>query len=497
MYKYPYGDSQQLNLDWILAKLKELEASGGSGGVDLEEVSNALIALTYNNSTIYQRYDYAFRNDKLYRCLSTTSGTFDPAAWQEALIGDDLAVLTRWINAIDAAAVVDVKFDTSGTNGKIQQKYHDQYHDVVEVDYTPVQNSKRPLSSNAGYELNGAINNFRPNQLKRKWIFIGDSYGHASGSNQGWIDKLVPMLGLSSSDYYQSAVGGYGFASQTLSFLSLLTTLSASITDKTAITDIVVLGGANDIAVTAESISSGIEAFNTYAYTNYPNAIVRIGMIAGCADQTKVGTQYSRTKEGYSNCGKAQYLNNLEFVFQNRDYIGSDNIHPTATGYEVLTKKIYEALNGGCNVIYRDFGQIVPPTGFALTTTESFYNVIVNNGITNITIANRPGVVTTDSTKYFNVQAQNAMIPIGTLPTKLILSESIGQYNVLTSAAMQVKIRSTVNNQYYLLSGFCFISGRTIYFRPVDPATGGSSAYTSCDLIEASAISFSAASIMC
>ena len=157
MYKYPYGDSQQLNLDWILAKLKELEASGGSGEADLEEVSNALISLTYNTSTAYRRYDYAFLNGKLYRCLTDTSGVFDPPAWQEALIGDDLSVLTRWINAIDAAAVVDVKFDTSGTNGKIQKKYHDQYHDVVEVDYTPVQNSKRPLSSNAGYELNGAI----------------------------------------------------------------------------------------------------------------------------------------------------------------------------------------------------------------------------------------------------------------------------------------------------------------------------------------------------
>ena len=151
MYKYPYGDSQQLNLDWILAKLKELEAAGL--GLDLEDVSKALISLPYNTSTAYRRYDYAFLNGKLYRCLTDTTGAFDPAAWQEALIGDDLAVLTRWINAIDAAAVVDVKFDTSGTNGKIQQKYHDEYHDVVEVDYTPVQNSKRPLSSNAGYEL--------------------------------------------------------------------------------------------------------------------------------------------------------------------------------------------------------------------------------------------------------------------------------------------------------------------------------------------------------
>ena len=155
MYVYPYGDSQQLNLDWIIKTLKELEAPGT--GADLEEISEALISLKYDTATLYARYDYAFYNGKLYRCLSGTSGTFDPDAWQEALIGDDLAVLTRWINALNAAAVVDVKFDTSGTNGKLQQKYNDTYHEVVEVDYTPVQYSKRPLSSNAGYDLKGAI----------------------------------------------------------------------------------------------------------------------------------------------------------------------------------------------------------------------------------------------------------------------------------------------------------------------------------------------------
>ncbi len=105
MFKYPYGDSQQLNLDWIIQKIKELEAGGGGGSSDLtlEEVANALISLTYNSGTAYQRDDYCYLQGKLYRALANTSGAFDPASWMEVRIGDDIPVLTRLINAVDTS----------------------------------------------------------------------------------------------------------------------------------------------------------------------------------------------------------------------------------------------------------------------------------------------------------------------------------------------------------------------------------------------------------
>lgn len=156
MYVYPYGDSQQLNLDWIINKLKELEDQETSAA-DLEEIANVFIALTHSSGTQYRRYDYCYYQGKLYRALNDNIGPFNASDWMEVRLGDDIPIITRLINAIDASAVFDVKFDTSGTNGKLQQKYNNAYHDVVEVDYTPVQNSKRPLSSNAGYDLKGAI----------------------------------------------------------------------------------------------------------------------------------------------------------------------------------------------------------------------------------------------------------------------------------------------------------------------------------------------------
>ena len=338
---------------------------------------------------------------------------------------------------------------------------------------------------------------------KRKWIFIGDSYAHASGTNQGWVDKLVPMLGLTISDYYEASLGGASFTGGSTTdinyqFKTLLVTLDSVIVDKTAITDIVVLGGANEIGVSADAISSAIDDFNNYVNSYYPNAVIRIGFIGGNGDYTKTGIQYSRAKEGYANCGKAQYLNNLEFVFQNRNLIDAGGVHPTAQGYTILSAKIFEALQGGCNIIYRDQGAPAAQVGFSPVTGTAGYNVFVCNNLTNISLFGRPGQITTDQTKYFAV-ANGANIPVTTIPSKLFLAGSLGSYNPLISSTVIATVRSTINNTRYQVKGFCFITGanNVLYFIPNDSVIGTTSAFNSCDLIEIDAVTFAAASIAC
>lgn len=100
-FLYPWGNTQQLNLDWILQKIKELEA--GASSQDIEEIANVLVALTYRSSTTYQRYDYAFYNGKLYRAIANTGGVFNPGDWLEVQIGNDVAILTRLVNTVDAS----------------------------------------------------------------------------------------------------------------------------------------------------------------------------------------------------------------------------------------------------------------------------------------------------------------------------------------------------------------------------------------------------------
>ena len=102
MYQYPYGNAQQLNLDWIISKLQKLE-SGSGGGADLEEVANALVSASFDATIPYRKYDYAFYDGKLYRALNDNIGAFNPADWLEVTLGADIPVLTRLLNAVDTS----------------------------------------------------------------------------------------------------------------------------------------------------------------------------------------------------------------------------------------------------------------------------------------------------------------------------------------------------------------------------------------------------------
>ena len=66
---YPFSETQQLNLDWILTELKALkELAPTPAPTDaIDEVGQALIAKAYDSDTQYQKNDYIVQDGKLYR----------------------------------------------------------------------------------------------------------------------------------------------------------------------------------------------------------------------------------------------------------------------------------------------------------------------------------------------------------------------------------------------------------------------------------------------
>ena len=177
MYQYPYGDSQQLNLDWIINKLIELEKSFVAGeSAELEKFANALISLTYIPTQAYNNSDIVFHDGHLYRCNTTIPApgeVWDPSHWDQIMLGNTVANLVRAVAGMNSdhvfnesnvpgthvtealnALVEDVRYD----NHKIQQKKNGAYTDVIPVEDTPSNNSDRLASSKAAYDLKGALN---------------------------------------------------------------------------------------------------------------------------------------------------------------------------------------------------------------------------------------------------------------------------------------------------------------------------------------------------
>ena len=124
-------------------------------------------------------------------------------------------------------------------------------------------------------------------------IVIGDSY--TDTSNQGlisWATLFKNNIGYDSTNFFVSAYGGTGFVpNSNLSFLTLLQDLNNTITDKSKIKRIYVLGGYNDQVFTATQIWNGLQAFMTYAKATYPNATVYVGCVGYSTGENDSGTR--------------------------------------------------------------------------------------------------------------------------------------------------------------------------------------------------------------
>ena len=182
MYQYPYGDAQQLNLDWILNKIQEIQ-NMDSSTLQLKAIANALISLSYSDTSAYavNAITYNDTTQKLYRCntaIGAGGEAWNPAHWDEILLApvvsnlvvavanmssddvfnnstvagihvtDALDALSTAITAAAQAAVTNVRYNSH----KLQQRINGSYSDIIKIEDTPSNNSDRLASSKALYD---------------------------------------------------------------------------------------------------------------------------------------------------------------------------------------------------------------------------------------------------------------------------------------------------------------------------------------------------------
>ena len=185
MYEYPYGNSQQLNLDWILNKLKEFETSGASSA-DMKSIANALLSASYDSNSSYAVNDIIYNDtlETLYICntvIPVGGEPWDATHWDAFRVGE---VLTFLFNTIQNLSSDDVANDSNVTgtgltaalnalvedirynNHYLQQKKNGSYSNVIAIEDTPSNNSDRLASSKAAYDLKGAITSNTENTQK-------------------------------------------------------------------------------------------------------------------------------------------------------------------------------------------------------------------------------------------------------------------------------------------------------------------------------------------
>lgn len=211
-------------------------------------------------------------------------------------------------------------------------------------------NDKIKEVNNKITEVNNKINEIG----NKKYLFIGDSY-MAGYTNEGMIEsfatKVIKRCGL---DATILAIGGEGFANYG-PHGNFETRLNSYTGDKSAITDIYVIGGYNDKGHSTNEIRDGIANFLANVKTNYVNAKVTIGFV-GWSIFPSSYIELQRVLRAYSNCSISYpyaFINNLEYALHYSAFFSSDMFHPNETGQLAISNFLQSYIMGGTvDVVY-------------------------------------------------------------------------------------------------------------------------------------------------
>ena len=202
-------------------------------------------------------------------------------------------------------------------------------------------------------------NNLHP----RKFLIMADSYGtfDHGGNHYSWVDDVISRTGINGVNLSQGDIGFRPEHGLIGSFTSVLTYAvnNHTIGNLSEYTDLIVGGGANDIAsvrngeVTKATLISEIGDFITYVRANFPNVKrIAIGMVGNLRNPNNAWN-WNQVVEAYRSAVDfgAEYLNNVEYILQPRFILSDDGIHPTATGFDELGKYMVPAvLSNSCDV---------------------------------------------------------------------------------------------------------------------------------------------------
>ena len=210
---------------------------------------------------------------------------------------------------------------------------------------------------------------------KRNIILVGDSYAQGIGGISLAIEEVLKVL-LPHATIRTMYNGGAGYIRSGNTYQSVLENGSTSITDKDAVTDVVIIGSVyNDAGAINQSdfnedgFVTAISNLNTYVSTNYPNA--NLSIVASLWINVTYNITFKMinmyTLTGAVRSG-VKYVNALNWLMPYGDSVQSgDNIHPSNDGYLLIAQHISSFICDSDPKDKYEVVQVTSATGDAIT----------------------------------------------------------------------------------------------------------------------------------
>lgn len=242
----------------------------------------------------------------------------------------------------------------------------------------------------------------------RKVICIGDSYLGGSGTTYAETESwgaFIRMILDNGDNTIIKGWGGSGFIGQPdtsehtykKQLEEVVSTMDAD--ERAEVTDILVQGGLNDKyglnhgTYTESDILTAIQQFTAYAHTQFPNAMVRIGVVGWARDGLSDKPNFYKVLNLFRNnssidCNnRLQFMSGLEYIMPSMaDSEYYDSTHPGTTASLRIAQAMVNCMMGGngdfTKTVIDANATITTPTGVTATSIDFHYTI--NNAVASI-----------------------------------------------------------------------------------------------------------------
>lgn len=356
--KFPYTDFHELNLDWVLKMLKELDQEWD----EFKVLNTITLAGTWDISKNYPKYAIVEDSGNGYLSIKPVPP------------GIAISNLDYWLPVgtyASAISALNTRMNTAESNITTLQNNVSTLNGTVSGHTTQINNLSNKLDVN--------------NILKGQIVMIGDSYLEGwtpDGDVTSWGVHLKNILNKPDDQIF--AKGGAGFCNtvDSVNFVTLLDDANASAAvDNDKVTLVLFGGGYNDTGYTAAQILTALQSASSKISTYFPNAAAAFAYMPWDRNSGSRQTyQKLYAPARYANAFKQVNIAFFENIYKSLQAVeglfSSDNKHPNGEGQKAIAKAIYETLLGTYSPCTAESAAVSGENNIFVSGDENTYNVL-------------------------------------------------------------------------------------------------------------------------